>query len=149
MSAIVCDRPDGSQVRLAFGLREGADDTPSLARQLDLLGAVLDGEPAVVVWDNLNVHNSHDVQAFVAAQAWLEVAYLPPYAPGLKGGRGCVGQPEGPGAGQPCLPDNPGAGCDRSGRLVPDPPRPAAAIWLPAPQRTPPLKSPTQLRDDR
>jgi transposase len=37
----------------------------------------------VVVWDNLNVHKSHDMRAFVAAQPWLEVAYLPPYAPEL------------------------------------------------------------------
>ncbi len=35
------------------------------------------------VWDNLNVHKSHDMRAFVAAQPWLEVAYLPPYAPEL------------------------------------------------------------------
>jgi transposase len=35
------------------------------------------------VWDNLNVHKSHDMHAFVAGQAWLEVAYLPPYAPEL------------------------------------------------------------------
>jgi transposase len=44
---------------------------------------VLGGEPAVVVWDNLNVHKSHEMRAFVAAQPWLEVAYLPPYAPEL------------------------------------------------------------------
>jgi hypothetical protein len=29
------------------------------------------------VWGNLNVHKSHDMRAFVAAQPWLEVAYLP------------------------------------------------------------------------
>jgi hypothetical protein len=29
------------------------------------------------VWDNLNVHKSHDMRAFAAAQPWLEVAYLP------------------------------------------------------------------------
>jgi hypothetical protein len=67
MSAILCYRPDGSEARLAFALREGAYDTPSLARQLDLLTTVLGGEPAVVVWDNLKVHKSHDMGAFVAA----------------------------------------------------------------------------------
>jgi hypothetical protein len=51
MSAIICYRPDGSEARLAFALREGAYDTPSLARQLDLLSTVLGGEHAVVVWD--------------------------------------------------------------------------------------------------
>jgi hypothetical protein len=83
MSAILCYRPDASQARLVFGLRQGAWDTPSLIRQLDLLGAHLAGKPAILVWDNLNVHKSHDMRAFVAAQPWLEVAYLPAYAPEL------------------------------------------------------------------
>jgi hypothetical protein len=88
MSAICCYRPDGSEARLAFGLREGAYDAPSLVRQLDLLSSVLGGDPAIVIWDNLNVHKSHDMRAFVAAQAWLEVAWLPPYAPELNPAEG-------------------------------------------------------------
>jgi transposase len=88
MSAICCYRPDGSEARLAFGLREGAYDAPSLVRQLGLLSSVLGGEPAIVIWDNLNVHKSHDMRAFVAAQAWLEVAWLPPYAPELNPAEG-------------------------------------------------------------
>jgi transposase len=88
MSAICCYRPDGSEARLAFGLREGAYDALSLVRQLDLLSSVLGGDPAIVIWDNLNVHKSHDMRAFVAAQAWLEVAWLPPYAPELNPAEG-------------------------------------------------------------
>jgi hypothetical protein len=83
MSAVCCYRADGSEARLAFGLRVGAYDTAALVQQLDLLPLVTDGEPVMVVWDNLNVHKSHDMAAFVAARDWLQVAYLPPYAPEL------------------------------------------------------------------
>jgi DDE superfamily endonuclease len=83
MSAICCYRLDGSEARLAFALRPGAYDTAALTEQLDLLPQVVDGEPVIVVWDNLNVHKSHAMRAFVATRDWLQVAYLPPYAPEL------------------------------------------------------------------
>lgn len=50
-----------------------------------MLGAHLDGKPAILIWDNLNVHKSHDMRGFLnqPGRDWLQVAYLPPYAPEL------------------------------------------------------------------
>lgn len=48
----------------------------------DLLIAVhqqLDG-PMILIWDNLNVHKDRRMGAFIAAQDWLTVYHLPPYA---------------------------------------------------------------------
>jgi DDE superfamily endonuclease len=52
----------------------------------DLLTAAhyqLPGGNIVLVWDNLNVHLRPELRAFTAAQPWLEVFQLPPYAPDL------------------------------------------------------------------
>lgn len=41
------------------------------------------GKPIVLVWDNLNVHRDRRLRAFIDAQDWVTVHYLPPYAPHL------------------------------------------------------------------
>ncbi|MFJ6564717.1 transposase [Streptomyces sp. NPDC091412] len=41
------------------------------------------GKPIVLVWDNLNVHRDRRLRAFIDAQDWITVHYLPPYAPHL------------------------------------------------------------------
>jgi hypothetical protein len=39
--------------------------------------------PIVVVWDNLNSHNTPAVREFIANHNWITVFQLPPYAPEL------------------------------------------------------------------
>jgi transposase len=85
MAGVCCYRPDGSDARLAFHLREGADDTDQLIGVVTGLRRLLGGTwPVVVVWDNLPAHTSLAMGAWVADQhAWLTVEYLPAYAPDL------------------------------------------------------------------
>ena len=85
MAGVCCYRPDGSDARLAFHLREGAYDTDQLIGVVAALQRLLGGTwPVVVVWDNLPAHTSGAMRAWVADQhTWLTVEYLPPYAPDL------------------------------------------------------------------
>jgi putative transposase len=39
--------------------------------------------PIVLIWDNLNVHRSADMQTHINARPWLHVIHLPTYAPDL------------------------------------------------------------------
>ncbi|MFJ9448586.1 transposase [Kitasatospora sp. NPDC101235] len=41
------------------------------------------GGPIVLVWDILNTHRGAGMKEFIAAQEWLTVYQLPPYAPDL------------------------------------------------------------------
>jgi hypothetical protein len=78
MAGVCCYRPDASDVCLAFHLREGAYDTDQLIPIVQALGRLLGGNaPVILVWDNLPAHHSS------AMGAWLEVEYLPSYAPDL------------------------------------------------------------------
>jgi transposase len=85
MAGVCCYRPDGSEARLAFHLREGAYDTAQLIPIVQALGQLLGGTwPVIVVWDNLPAHTSLAMRAWTADQhAWLQVEYLPAYAPDL------------------------------------------------------------------
>jgi transposase len=70
---------------LAFHLREGAYDTDQLIPIVAALGRLLGGDaPVVLVWDNLPVHTSLAMRAWLASQQdWLQAEYLPAYAPDL------------------------------------------------------------------
>jgi putative transposase len=85
MAAVCCYRPDGTDARLAFHLREGADDTDQLIPIVAALERLLGGGwPVIVVWDNLPAHTSLAMHAWAASQQpWLRVEYLPAYAPDL------------------------------------------------------------------
>jgi DDE superfamily endonuclease len=85
MAGVCCYRPDASDTRLAFHLREGAYDTDQLIPIVAALRRLLGGQaPVVLVWDNLPAHTSLAMAAWVADQhAWLTVEYLPAYAPDL------------------------------------------------------------------
>jgi DDE superfamily endonuclease len=91
MAGVCCYRPDGSDARLAFHLREGAYDTDQLIGVVAALQRLLGGDwPVVVVWDNLPAHTSLAMRAWLADQlAWLQVEYLPAYAPDLNPVEGC------------------------------------------------------------
>jgi transposase len=85
MAGVCCYRPDATDARLAFHLREGAYDTDQLIPIVAALRRLLGGSwPVIVVWDNLPAHTSLAMRTWVAGQhAWLTVEYLPAYAPDL------------------------------------------------------------------
>jgi hypothetical protein len=68
---------------MGFGLLEGAYDTRQRIRVLDGLGHQLGHQPVTVIWDNLGAHYAGDLDAWAATQPWLELVYLPSYAPEL------------------------------------------------------------------
>ena len=76
---------DGEQVAawMGFDLLEGAYDTRQCIRVLDGLGHQLGHQPVTVIWDNLGAHHAGDLHAWAEGQPWLEVEYLPSYAPEL------------------------------------------------------------------
>ena len=85
MAGVCCYRPDASDARLAFHLREGAYDTDQLIPIVQALGRLLGGDaPVILIWDNLPAHHSIAMVAWLAIQhAWIQVEYLPSYAPDL------------------------------------------------------------------
>jgi transposase len=84
MAGVCCYRPDGADARLAFHLREDAYDTDQLIGVVGALQRLLGGARVTLVWDNLPAHHSLAMHAWLAdQQAWLEVEYVPPYAPDL------------------------------------------------------------------
>jgi transposase len=85
MAGVCCYRPDGTDARLAFHLREGAYDTDQLIGVVGALRGLLGGTwPVILIWDNLPAHTSLAMRAWAAdQQAWLQVEYLPAYAPDL------------------------------------------------------------------
>ena len=68
---------------MGFDLLEGAYDTRAFIRVLNGLGYQLSQRPVTVVWDNLGAHHAKDLHAWAAGQPWLELEYLPAYAPEL------------------------------------------------------------------
>ena len=59
MAGVCCYRPDGTDARLAFHLREGAYDTDQLIPIVAALGRLLGGNaPVILIWDNLPAHHS-------------------------------------------------------------------------------------------
>jgi hypothetical protein len=72
---VCCYRPDATDARLAFHLREGAYDTDQLIPIVAALGRLVgDAAPVILVWDNLPAHHSIAMGAWLAGQhAWLQV----------------------------------------------------------------------------
>ena len=81
MVGMLCYRPDGSAARLLFGFHRGSYNTATLVEVLTRLHAFLGGAPVNLVWDNLKAHKSTAMREFLADQDWLQVDYLPAYAP--------------------------------------------------------------------
>nr|WP_234436660.1 transposase [Streptomyces sp. NRRL F-7442] len=67
-------RDDGNRDgRTSFSWRDYRDLLIAAHTQL--------GGPAVLVWDNLNVHKAAGLREFAETRDWLTIYYLPPYAP--------------------------------------------------------------------
>jgi transposase len=76
MAGLLAYRPDGTANRLLFRFERGAYDT-------DRLQGFLGGQSVTLILDNLAVHRSKAMRAYVASRAWLELEFLPAYAPEL------------------------------------------------------------------
>lgn len=74
---------------MGFDLLEGAYDTRQFIRVLDGLGYQLGHQPVMVIWDDLGAHRAGELVDWVATQPWLELAWLPSYAPELDPVEGC------------------------------------------------------------
>jgi len=99
VAGLACYRP-GDRCRLIYRLhryRGRKDETKAFTwiEYRDLLIAAhrqLPGGNIVLIWDNLNVHKRAELRAFTSAQPWLQVFWLPAYAPDLNPvGRDLVG----------------------------------------------------------
>lgn len=81
--AALCLSPNRRDVRLFFRLRaEASIDAPLTIAFLRDLGRELRA-PILLVWDNLSMHHSKAMKAFLNASPLLHVRRLPPYAPEL------------------------------------------------------------------
>ena len=75
--------PDLSRVRTFLSLKPGSVDGPTVIVFLRSLHRHL-RPPVLLVWDRLPAHLSRLTRDWIATQRhWLEVEWLPPYAPEL------------------------------------------------------------------
>ena len=82
MAGVCCYRPDGTDARLAFHLREGSYDTDQLIGVVGALERLLGGARVTLVWDNLPAHHSIAMGAWLAdQQAWLRWPTCPRMRP--------------------------------------------------------------------
>ncbi|MBN6541470.1 transposase [Streptomyces bryophytorum] len=90
MAGMTCYKP-GERSRLIYAIREyrGRKDEPKGFvwrdfRDLIVRARIQLGGPIVLVWDNLRLHLTAGMRAFIDANAeWLTVFQLPTYAPDL------------------------------------------------------------------
>jgi transposase len=84
MAGFICYHPDRRRVRLLTDHTTGAYNTTTLIHALHRLPRLLDGAPAILVWDGLPSHRSTAMNTWLATQtAWLQTVRLPGYAPDL------------------------------------------------------------------
>jgi transposase len=75
--------PDLSQVRTFLSFQPGSVDGPRVVAFLRSLHRHIQA-PVLLVWDRLPAHVKRTTQDWIASQRrWLEVEWLPPYAPEL------------------------------------------------------------------
>ncbi|MFI0765258.1 transposase [Streptomyces sp. NPDC021218] len=90
MAGMVCYKP-GKRSRLIYAAREyhGRKDEPKRFGWKDLRNLLVRariqlGGPIVLVWDNVRLHLTAGIRAFIAANAhWLTVFQMPAYAPDI------------------------------------------------------------------
>jgi transposase len=76
--------PATRRVGLCLRLLPGSIKQPQIVEYLRSLKRHLAGRKAILLWDRLPAHRGAKVQAYLQRQrTWLEVEYLPPYAPEL------------------------------------------------------------------
>jgi transposase len=90
MAGMTCYKP-GERSRLIYAIREyrGRKDEPKGFgwrdfRDLIVRARIQLGDPIVLVWDNVRLHLTAGMKAFIDSNVeWLTVFHLPPYAPDL------------------------------------------------------------------
>jgi len=75
----LCKRPNAQSLAV-FHRRVGRQADPAGAADL---GSQLGHQPTTVIWDNLGAHHARALTEWAATQPWLELTYLPAYAPEL------------------------------------------------------------------
>lgn len=84
VSAALGFRWDGAQARLFARTCKGSFNTPSLIGFLKRLRRFVGRKPVILIWDRLPAHRSRAMSQFIASQShWLQIEWLPPYAPDL------------------------------------------------------------------
>lgn len=86
VAALCCYRP-GHRSRMLYRTRPGWYRDRDLIALLDQAHQEL-AAPVLLVWDNLAGHRSRRMRRAIAARSWLEVEYLPAYAPELNPAEG-------------------------------------------------------------
>jgi transposase len=77
-------RWDGQKTRLFARTRKGSFNTASLIDFLKQLKRFVGVAPVILIWDHLPAHRSRDMSQFLWSQRrWLQVEWLPGYAPDL------------------------------------------------------------------
>jgi len=76
--------PAARRVGLCLRLHAGSIRQPQILAYLRDLKRHLAGRKAILLWDRLPAHRGAAVQRYLERQSsWLEMEYLPPYAPDL------------------------------------------------------------------
>jgi len=75
---------DGRQARLFARTRKGSFNTETLIAFLKDLRRFVASRPVILIWDRLPAHRSRVMSQFISSQRhWLQIEWLPPYAPDL------------------------------------------------------------------
>lgn len=84
MAAALGFRWDGQKTRLFARTKPDSFNTPSLIDFLKQLKRFVRGHAVILVWDHLPAHRSREMSQFLWNQrAWLQIEWLPGYAPDL------------------------------------------------------------------
>lgn len=84
MAAALGFRWDGRKVRLLSRTKPDSYNAASLIEFLKALKRFVGGQHVILVWDHLPAHRSREMKAYLQSQSdWLEIEWLPGYAPDL------------------------------------------------------------------
>ena len=77
-------RWDGQRARLFARTKPDSFNTASLIDFLKALRRFVNGQKVILIWDHLPAHRSRDMKQFLRCQRdWLQIEWLPGYAPDL------------------------------------------------------------------
>ena len=89
MAAALGFRWDGRQARLLARTKPDSYNTVSLRQFLKQLRRFVRGHSVILIWDHLPAHRSFEMKKFLLRQRdWLQVEWLPGYAPDLNPAEG-------------------------------------------------------------
>ena len=84
MAAALGFRWDGQRARLLARTKPDSYNTASLIDFLKTLRRFVGQQKVILIWDHLPAHRSRDMKQFLVSQRdWLQIEWLPGYAPDL------------------------------------------------------------------